>query len=1102
MISEDVEQATTVPHVAHTESKHFELTQVNGNVLAGSYLDKKTHNRFELRVQYFDGGTEWFSVLANLPYSGRSLELSRENCAFKVQLPSNFVVINFEFKSDPSLNFALSGDARIRPPNSLEEKRIDTCILFDVSDLVYYIGHHDNLTGIQRVQACVLLGLIQGCPGQRRGYITFDNRLRDFTLIDSAYFEALLHDLSLPVNARKVPYDRDDARIGVLPHAEPLATELTSKCGSRLVVYLLGAAWVNRDYFHRILELKRTYDASFCMTVHDLIPIFARDTCDQGTAIVFEEFLRKSFLFTDHYFAVSEHTALDLHKFAASIEMRNPPVSVIENGHALDEFFPFRGRKARSPMSVSYALFVSTIEGRKNHTYIFDVWSELTRVLPDAPILVCVGRFGWRAEQFLEKMLVTNNLSNKIRVLSEVSDAQLEALYENCLFTVYPSFYEGWGLPVGESLSKGKLCVLSDKSSLPEVAGEFGVYLDITSVQDGVEKLARLTQDHDYRLGLEQRLEAKFVPRTWKQVAAELASKVSSLQNASSRVFPLIKLGCEYKLAQLPPRSLTALGYAMITEVTNARAGAITGYVNRDEDLLAAQAMREGTSWYPPEDWGTWSRYPEASKVFYVEVAHNASELVIYEKLRVIRPLVGQSLRVTVNSGAPQEFSMDEEKFIIRIVAPVRADSTGVAEVRIRYELKYSREIIPTLENIDARQLGLGFESTAVVDDMDLCARVSMLERLLFGNSAGRILPRSALSSTMSIETVAGRGGGRKSERSLLVRSHSGVSVIESGDQRSLSSPLIEMGERIALTSGQHTRAGQRVDALLGRGWFSVEEAGVWSQGCEATIDFRLSQAAEAIFAISAEARCLASPERAVRLSVVVNSVVVGTEEFRDSEYRTLHYIVDQHISADDRAYVVLMHCDRLSSPADCGVSSDTRELGVHVRCFAARPIFSLRLNESYRVECQCEVMEVFSDGWHDVEAAGLWSREDGGRIVAALDSEPLAGDAQMNIRISIFGRVYGTSITGPAAVDLLIQGQVSASWTFGDDNLCTKQAVLPLIAIGDRDLLDVRIIRRRAISPSDAGESDDKRKLGLLVSEISFESAMLPVSTDLQISY
>jgi glycosyltransferase involved in cell wall biosynthesis len=1089
--------SVSLPYAIELDTLRFELIEAAGKSLSGTYTCERTHNRFEVRVQYEDGSSEWFSILAIRSHSGGATRSVERNCFFSISLEKDYRLISFEFKTAPSLNFTLENPSISRlliPERNPTEADM---LLFDVSDLVYYIGHHDNLTGIQRVQACVLLGLIASHPDQARKYITYNNRTGDFLVVDRIFFESLLVDLSLPSRARKIKYDRQEARLGILPNAEPIANELIPDHRYRLVVFLLGAAWVNRDYFHRILELKRAYNALFCMTIHDLIPIFARETCDQGTATVFEEFIRKSFLLTDHYFTVSEYTCFDLLRFASSIGRQNVPVSVIENGHSFDEFFASHGRGLQSPIKANYVLFVSTIEGRKNHSYIFDVWAQLENMVPNLPILVCVGRLGWRAETFLERMLVSGNLNNKIRVMSEVSDSQLEALYENCMFTVYPSTYEGWGLPVGESLSKGKLCVHSDKSSIPEVAGSYGITIDVESIEDGTKKIRRLIEDTAYRIELEERLKAEFVPKTWKKVASELIASVAKIPTRGLERIPTVHLGREYKLAQLPPRNISALGYDMVAQVEGARKGLITGYINRDEDLLNAQAMRLGANWCSPEDWGTWSRYPECEKLFYVESDANISEVVIYEKLRVVGPVVGHTLRVIINDGALQEFDIEDEQRLIRIAGPVRMDSDGRAEVRIRYELKGRSDVIPELDKIDGRRLGLGFESTLIVDDFDLGVRVAMLERMLFGGAMGGMQLRGSAGIARPLESRnrlrranISRGGLPSKPKAVL---YMGGTV----DQRSLNAPRVDIGQSIPLSLDN---VRDPLGRLLGRGWFPIESSGVWTNGPEATITFRLNRTSEPAFVLSLDMRCLATSDREVIVSVTINNVLLGTEAFRNGDFRRSRHVVDSNICPEDRAFVLLIQCDKTSSPGSVGMETDLRDLGVQLRTLSIEALPTVSLNQNYKVSESSEIIAALASGWYPVEPAGVWSGEEGGRLVAAVNLP--SGNNQRNVRMSVVGRIFGAIDNCFAKVDLMVQGHATTSWSFDDSNTTSRSAIVPLMTLGSRSLLDVRFLRRGDIpSPADVELSEDRRRLSLLISEISFVAVDLEAnSTDIAI--
>ncbi len=195
--------------------------------------------------------------------------------------------------------------------------RVGTRIFFDVSDLIYYLGHHPNLTGIQRVQSSIVLSLVaDDLLTQTAGaFLSYDAKNRRWVVIPTGFLVSLLRDLFLPEARRMVTFSANDARIGLLPGATAFDGAGVLDDGIPSVICLLGAAWVQRDYFNRILFFKRKFGTKFVLLIHDLIPIYARETCDQGTARVFEEFMRRATRHVDHYLSVSEHTAKDLKRY-------------------------------------------------------------------------------------------------------------------------------------------------------------------------------------------------------------------------------------------------------------------------------------------------------------------------------------------------------------------------------------------------------------------------------------------------------------------------------------------------------------------------------------------------------------------------------------------------------------------------------------------------------------------------------------------------------------------------------------------------------------------------------------------------------------------
>ena len=99
------------------------------------------------------------------------------------------------------------------------------------------------------------------------------------------------------------------------------------------------------------------------------------------------------------------------------------------------------------------------------------------------------------------------------------SDAELASLYRDCLFTLYPSFYEGWGLPVTESLCFGKTVAASNRGSIPEAGGEFCAYFDPDDLNDAERVVGGLIRHPERIAALEERIATSFRPPGWDDTA-------------------------------------------------------------------------------------------------------------------------------------------------------------------------------------------------------------------------------------------------------------------------------------------------------------------------------------------------------------------------------------------------------------------------------------------------------------------------------------------------------------------------------------------------------------------------------------------------------
>jgi glycosyltransferase involved in cell wall biosynthesis len=170
-----------------------------------------------------------------------------------------------------------------------------------------------------------------------------------------------------------------------------------------------------------------------------------------------------------------------------------------------------------------YALFVSTIEPRKGHEFLYRVWLRLIeRTIPQkhAFKLAFVGRAGWMTEDFVATVKADARLGGSIQFLDQVEDDQLERLYDNAAFCVYPSLYEGYGLPVVEAFSRGKALLASNGGSLAEVVGDLSPTLPPRDAAAWQSMLAEWITNPDARRPFEVAIRERFSHPDWEEASA------------------------------------------------------------------------------------------------------------------------------------------------------------------------------------------------------------------------------------------------------------------------------------------------------------------------------------------------------------------------------------------------------------------------------------------------------------------------------------------------------------------------------------------------------------------------------------------------------
>jgi glycosyltransferase involved in cell wall biosynthesis len=280
----------------------------------------------------------------------------------------------------------------------------------------------------------------------------------------------------------------------------------------------LGAPW-SSPYEPAFLDTLPKSGVRLAMLAHDLIPRLYPEWCPQATVAEFNSWLSHTVPRADLMFAVSASTAADLSRCLANEGHVRAPARILPVGSD-----PVITTGAPPLIEEPYILIVGTIEARKNHAALLRVWRRLSATMPagQLPMLVIAGKVGWLTGDLMQQFANANWLDGKIRFIDSPSEPTLANLYEHCLFTVFPSLYEGWGLPVSESLAHGKPVAASNRSSMPEAGGPFCAYFDPDNINDIADTIHALITTPQRLATLKARIAADYHPPTWTDTATTL----------------------------------------------------------------------------------------------------------------------------------------------------------------------------------------------------------------------------------------------------------------------------------------------------------------------------------------------------------------------------------------------------------------------------------------------------------------------------------------------------------------------------------------------------------------------------------------------------
>lgn len=254
---------------------------------------------------------------------------------------------------------------------------------------------------------------------------------------------------------------------------------VTYNRGDRVIIP--WGEWWDDNFIEKLKHWHKVDGLQIVQVIHDMgpvmIPQFTGAGGAGGSTETFPKYCREILPISELVLCVSKNTKAEATQWLKDQKLRVPRMEVFRLG---DDFKVakavepaddvFRAAKLKGN---PYLLTVCTIEARKNHALLYYVYKLALSKGIDLPKIAIVGRRGWGTDDIYTVMTNDPAVKDKFVFLHGMGDEELSWLYAHSLFTVFPSFYEGWGIPIAESVARGVPCLCSNTTSMVEIAEGF-----------------------------------------------------------------------------------------------------------------------------------------------------------------------------------------------------------------------------------------------------------------------------------------------------------------------------------------------------------------------------------------------------------------------------------------------------------------------------------------------------------------------------------------------------------------------------------------------------------------------------------------------------
>lgn len=295
------------------------------------------------------------------------------------------------------------------------------------------------------------------------------------------------------------------------------------------VLLSLGATWGLPTHAAACGYLRRQ-GVFVIRMIYDLIPTLKPQWVFPVHHQAITHWARALLTDSDGILTISQFSRQEIGRYCDESGLAFPAVSVVRLGDVLEAGSTTAPPYPRFVPQRPFFICVSTLDVRKNHRMLYDAWSVLAaRDAQACPDLLCIGTPHLFVADLLREVRNDRDVNGRIHFLHSVTDEELAWYYRHCAATIYPSRYEGWGLPVAESLGHGRLCLASQATSIPEISDDLPEFFDPFDVPGLVALVERTLRDREWVQQREAEIRRRFVPTPWSRTAGQILQAVAQL---------------------------------------------------------------------------------------------------------------------------------------------------------------------------------------------------------------------------------------------------------------------------------------------------------------------------------------------------------------------------------------------------------------------------------------------------------------------------------------------------------------------------------------------------------------------------------------------